>query len=129
MLTLYSLILLAVHSFCSLYDCKHSTLPALCLFYDRVVWKQNVEQITILDSTGATPPEVGVCTVKIRDDAGHVLKNDNSTSFAGNKRYTFNPERTEYGMTGSFGSANVSVVDIEAFSDDPPPVRFIHIRL
>ena len=83
-------------------------------------------QITILDSTGATPPEIGVCTVKIRDDAGFELRNVDSTSFAGDKRYTFNPAGTEYGMTGSFGSADVSVVDIEAFSADPPPVIFTH---
>jgi len=76
-----------------------------------------------LDATFAAPPEVGVLTVTVRNNAGYQLKNQESTSFASDSKYTFNQEKTEYGVTGNFGSAAVSLVDIEAFGAEPPLVN------
>jgi hypothetical protein len=82
-------------------------------------------QITILDASGASPPEIGTLTVTIRTDGGYELKNADSTSFASDKRYTFDADGLEYGLTGSFGQASIGLVDIEAFSAEPPPVSLL----
>lgn len=80
------------------------------------------EQITILDASGASPPEIGTLTVTIRSDGGYQLKNQDSTSFASDKRYTFDEDGVDYGLTGSFGRTTIDLVDIEASSAEPPLV-------
>ena len=79
-------------------------------------------QIIIFDDTGAAPPEIGVLTVTVRHDAGFELKNEDSTSFGSQARYTFDQAGTEYGVTGNFGTAGITLVDIAAISAEPPPV-------
>ena len=86
-------------------------------------WESNSRiTITILNATGASPPEIGTLTVKIRKDAGLELRNADSDSFAADKRYTFNSARDEYGITGSFaqvGLVQLSLENLTAVSAEP----------
>jgi hypothetical protein len=80
-----------------------------------------------LDATDASPPEIGTLTVTIRPDAGYQLKNADSTSYAAETRYTYNPSKTDFGLTGSFGAVSIKLVEIEAFSAQPPLVTYKHL--
>ena len=76
-----------------------------------------------MDAAGAGPPEIGTLTVTIRNDGGYELRNEDSTSFASDKVYTFDEDGLEYGLTGSFGRVSINLIEIEAFSAEPPPVQ------